>query len=307
MPKNRQAKLHFAAAPKQKEVFMPKQQSNHIYEIIHVPETTGVRFFTDHDTGSYYPNHWHDAIEIIYMVKGELDLTVESTGYHLHEGQCFLINSCVIHATKCTSPNTGIVFQIPMDFIKIYIPDVQQLQFILDDPSNHPIRQTKVDIFKETLTQMQVANDIRPEGYLLRFNSLLFEVLFQLYHNFSVKVFQANLNHKAKDLNRLNGILSYTNKNYNRPISIDEISQIAFLEPRYFCRFFKKHMGLTFLGYLNEVRISHIYQDLITTGDTLQDILERHGFTNYKLFRKVFFEHFGATPSQIRKRLAFLE
>lgn len=225
---------------------MSEQQSNHIYEIIQVPETTGVRFFTDNDTGSYYPNHWHDAIEIIYMIKGEVTLTVETSSYHLREGQCFLINSCVIHSTKCTSPNTGIVFQIPMDFIKIYIPDVQQLQFILDDPSDNPIRQTKLDIFKETLTQMQIANDIRPEGYLLRFNSLLFEVLFQLYHNFSVKVFRTNLNHKTKDLNRLNRILSYTNKNYNRPISIDEISQISFLESGYFCRFLRNTWGLRF-------------------------------------------------------------
>jgi hypothetical protein len=137
----------------------------------------------------------------------------------------------VIHSTKCTSPNTGIVFQIPFDFIRFYLPDAPQLQFVLDDPSVHPIRQTKIDMFKETLIQMQIANDIRPEGYILRFNSLLFEVLFQLYHNFSVKVFQANLSHKTKDLNRLNNVLSYTNQ--------------------------------------NEVRLSHIYQDLITTNDTL--------------------------------------
>ena len=56
----------------------------------------------------------------------------------------------------------------------MYIPEVQQLQFILGDPSENPIRQTKLEIFKETLTQMQIANDIRPKGYLLRFNSLLF-------------------------------------------------------------------------------------------------------------------------------------
>lgn len=282
--------------------FMSEMYSGHSYEMIQVPETTGVRFFTDHDTGSYIPNHWHNAIEIIYMVKGELAVTVESASLNLHEGQCILINSSVIHSTKCTSPNIGIVFQIPFDFLKLYIPDVQQLKFVLDDPSDNPVRQTKIDIFKETLIQMQIANDIRPEGYILRFNSLLFEILFQLYHNFSVKVFQANLNHRAKDLNRLNNVLDYTAKNYNRPISIDEISRIAFLESGYFCRFFKKHMGLTFLEYQNEVRLSHIYQDLITTADTLQHILERHGFTNYKLFRRMFSEHFNATPSKIRKR-----
>lgn len=284
---------------------MSKVHSRHSYEIIQVPETTGVRFFTNNDTGSYYPNHWHDAIEIIYMIKGAATVTVESAGFHLHEGQCILINACAIHSTKCTSPNTAIVFQIPLEFLTLYIPDVKQIRFDLDDSCDDPARQAKIDVFKETLVQMQLANDTRPDGYILRFNSLLFEILFQLYHNFSVKVFKANLNHRTKDLNRLNAVLDYTAHNYNRPISIKEISQIAFLESGYFCRFFKKHMGLTFLEYQNEVRLSHIYQDLIGTPDTLQNILERHGFTNYKLFRRVFFEHFNATPSQIRKRLQF--
>lgn len=282
---------------------MSEQQPDHIYELIQVPRTTGVSFYTKKDTGSYVPNHWHDAIEIIYMVEGSVDITVEASAYHLQEGQCFLINSGVIHSTKCTSPNTGIVFQIPFDFIRLYIPDVQQLRFVLDDPGDNPVRQTKLDIFKETLTQMQIANDIRPEGYILRFNSLLFEILFQLYHNFSVKIFKADLSHKTKDLDRLNLILNYTNQNYDRPISIDEIARVACLDSGYFCRFFKKHMGLTFLEYQNEVRLSHIYQDLISTQDTLQSILERHGFTNYKLFRRVFSEHFHATPLQVRKQL----
>ncbi len=193
------------------------------------------------------------------------------------------------------------MLQIPFSFIQLYLPDVGQLQFVLDESSDSPIRRTKLDVLKETLRQMQIANDIRPKGYILRFNSLLFELLFQLYHNFSVKVFHARLNHKAKDLNRLNLVLQYTNTHYNQPIALEEIAQVAFLESGYFCRFFKKHMGLTFLEYQNEVRLSHIYQDLLSTNDTLQQILERHGFTNYKLFRRVFAEHFHATPLQVRR------
>lgn len=93
---------------------------------------------------------------------------------------------------------------------------------------------------------MQVANDIRPEGYILRFNSLLFEILFQLCHNFSVKIFQADLNHRTKDLNRLNLILNYTNQNYDRAISIDEIARVACLDAGYFCRFSRSTWGSLF-------------------------------------------------------------
>ena len=272
------------------------------FEMIQVSQNTGVRFFTSVDPGSYIPGHWHPAIEIIYMLEGELSVTIEAASRLLSAGQCILVNPNIIHSTKCTSPNKAIVFQIPLDFLSLYIPEIQQLMFSLNDPCSNPVYRTKLDRFKETLTQMQIVNDIRPDGFLLRFNSLLFEILFQLYHNFSTKVFHTNLSRRAKDLSRLNEVLSYTAQNYKRPISLEEISGVAFLDTGYFCRFFKKHMGSTFLEYQNELRLSHIYHDLTTTKDTVQSILERHGFTNYKLFRRMFYERFAATPTQIRNR-----
>lgn len=55
-------------------------------------------------------------------------------------------------------------------------------------------------------------------------------------------------------------------------------------------------MGVTFLEYQNEIRLSRIYDDIINTDDQISHILERHGFTNYKLFR----ERFGCTPTELR-------
>ena len=49
-------------------------------------------------------------------------------------------------------------------------------------------------------------------------NILIFELLFQLYHNFSVKVFQSDLSRLKKDLDRLNLVLNYISENYKRPI-----------------------------------------------------------------------------------------
>lgn len=272
------------------------------YEIIDVAAATNVRFFTSIDTGSYYPTHWHRAIEIIYMLEGSLEVTVESETTIIHGGDCVLINANIPHSTKCTTPNTAILLQIPLDFVELYIPNVQQLLFLLDCRVKNPIQRTKVEMLKTTLEQMQIVNDIRPEGFLLRFNSLLFELLFQLYHNFSVKVFESDLSRKKKDLDRLNAVLAYTAKHYARAIPLEEIAQVSFLQPGYFCRFFKKRMGVTFLEYQNEYRLSFIYRDLLSTNDPVHKILERHGFTNYKLFRRVFFEHFGDTPTKIRQK-----
>ena len=250
------------------------------------------------------PLEWHRAIKIIYIQSGSLTVTVESHTRELSAGQCILINANIMHSTKCTAPNTAIVFQIPIDFAGTYIPNINSLVFHINDETTDPKEMTKIDILKNTLEKMQVANDMQPDGFLLVFNSLLFDILFQLYHNFSTPVLHANPNKKKKELDRLNPVLQYIAQNYNHPIPLQEIADVAILQPGYFCRFFKNTMGTTFLEYQNELRLSHIYQDLIETDDPVNVILERHGFTNYKLFRRMFRENFGDTPTNIRKAVS---
>ncbi|CUO71453.1 AraC family transcriptional regulator [Clostridium disporicum] len=80
-------------------------------------------------------------------------------------------------------------------------------------------------------------------------------------------------------------------------------SNVAHLQPEYFCRKFKQYMGQTFLEYLNEIRLAHIYKDLINTNNPLCDILETHGFTNTKLFYKTFKMKFNCTPKEVRKTM----
>lgn len=218
------------------------------YEIIDVPEDTNVKFYTSVDPGSYIPTHWHRAVEIIYMLEGSLDVTVESKNFTIHADDCILINGNILHSTKCTVPNRAIVLQIPLDFMEKYIPDLTQLIFLWDYHTEEPVKKTKLMMLKTTLEQLQIINDIRPDGYLLRFNSLIFELLFQLYHNFAVKVIPRDISTKKKEMDRLDPILNYIAQNYKRPISLEEIAEVACLQTGYFCRFFKKKMGGYFSG-----------------------------------------------------------
>lgn len=272
------------------------------YELIPLNEMTNVRFYTSVDPGSYVAPHWHDAVEIVCLDEGQLEFTLEQKTIMLERGQCIMVSPNVIHSTLCTQPNRAIVFQIPEAFLKKFIPNADRLDFSLTDPAPTPILQTNVDLLKDTLRKMQVINDLRPDGGVLRFNSLLFEVLFQLYHNFSNEVMKENFSDRTKRLERLKTILDYTAENYSRQISLAEIAAVAGFDRKYFCRFFKNFMGITFLEYQNKVRLAKIYEDLLSTDDKVSDILERHGFTNYKLFRKMFNEHFHTTPTALRKR-----
>lgn len=50
-------------------------------------------------------------------------------------------------------------------------------------------------------------------------------------------------------------VITYVEKHFREPVSLSDISDELGLGKECFCRFFKKNMGLSFLSYLNEVRL----------------------------------------------------
>ncbi len=59
-------------------------------------------------------------------------------------------------------------------------------------------------------------------------------------------------------------------------------------------------MGMSFLDYVNEVRLSHVYHDLQYTEAPIGTIMEDNGFTNQKLFNRSFKQLYHHTPSELR-------
>ena len=102
-------------------------------------------------------------------------------------------------------------------------------------------------------------------------------------------------------MNRIKQVISYVNKNYMNPISLSDGAELLSLNPEYFCRYFKKYTGYTFLDYVNATRLTHIANDLKTTSASVTELTEKHGFTNYKLFIKMFRKTYGCTPSEYKR------
>ena len=97
-------------------------------------------------------------------------------------------------------------------------------------------------------------------------------------------------------------VKSYIEEHHIERLSLEEVSGRFYLSREYFSRFFKENMGVTFSKYLNQIRLMHIYHDLCSTKENILDITEKHGFTNYKLFNKMFQETYGCKPRELRAR-----
>ena len=270
-------------------------------ETIAVSADKQIRFDVAVDHGSFTPSHWHEAIEIIYVLEGTAVVALFDQTILLEPGQFLLINSGLVHASRCPSGNRTILVQIPDEFLASCLSDISRLWFVIDYNSPDATVQGEIQRLRELLLDMMQLQETSRPGYLFAFNRDLFEFLDLLYRNF-LREMPGNYQPKSsRILSRLDAVLDYTHQNYSSQITLRDAAGVAALQPEYFCRFFKKNMGMSFLQYVNEVRVSHIYQDLIRTDTPIGELAEQNGFYNQKLFNRTFKEIYGCTPSSVRR------
>ncbi len=276
---------------------------NYRYEFISTDEMLDIHldFFIDPGQ-SVISQHHHDWIEIVYLTHGDLEVQVNNQTYEIKKNDFIVINPMSIHSTRCRNGNTAILLQIPLSFLEKFVPDIREYVFTVDMDSKDPKVQTKISVIRSTLQDLWIAYLLQPDGYIFRCYSLIFELIYILIHSFSKKADRKELRKNEKNLERLETIIQYVKAHYTEAVSIPEIANVVGLNEIYFSRFFKANMGVTFLEYLNMVRLEKIYVDLMNTNMSIKDIQEKHGFYNEKVFRRMFREVYGCSPREVRKR-----
>lgn len=116
---------------------------------------------------------------------------------------------------------------------------------------------------------------------------------------FFVKVFDGISNKVSQRITRiLEQIDEYIKNNYDKDISINDLSKKIFLTPNYLSNIFSQNTGENFTKYLSRYRIERA-KTLIRSGNyKLYEIGEMVGYKNSDYFRKVFKEYTGVSPSE---------
>ncbi|HTD40424.1 MAG TPA: AraC family transcriptional regulator [Mucilaginibacter sp.] len=103
---------------------------------------------------------------------------------------------------------------------------------------------------------------------------------------------------------RIEKVFEYMNNNYNRQVSLAEVSRIANMPEASFSRFIKKRTGKTFIDSLNEIRLGHASRMLIDTTNTVAEIAYKCGFNNISNFNRIFKRKKFCIPKEFRETYA---
>ena len=185
------------------------------HEHIELSHNLNIRFDLFHASDIYIMPHWHNALEINFVLDGTFEVTADGQTFLLQSGDCIIINSKVIHATRYVKNTKSLLIQIPYPLLKKYIPDIPKIFF--DVPVFAQDRETKakLDTLKTILQNMISATDKASlsSANTLRFQSLLFDFLYHLYRDFRRELPLRFTDRRFKSLSLLEPVIEYTKQN----------------------------------------------------------------------------------------------
>ena len=276
------------------------------HEALHPLGNLGIQVSIAALENTHIPAHWHEAMEILFCLNGSVCVHIE------HEHLTLQRNQLIVFDSK-----EFILFILILSYICSYVSMLIKKQLSVYCPNlelyHIKCRPVSLDDSKSTqyIHLCQLAHDLTRTNVenkntsAMRSDGTALLMLADLIRYFSVYSLPGTTTGTGQSNDILRKIISYVNEHYTEKLSLEEVANQVGFSREYFCRFFKQHMGITFLRYLNEVRISHAGRILMNTDKSISEVMQESGFTNQTYFLTVFSKRFyGMTPRQARNSYA---
>ncbi len=258
-----------------------------MYEDFPISEQTVYFIVNDTLSAPSYPAHWHNYIEIMYIIEGNNIARCSNEIIELGQDEICVINSNEIHQNIGGKRSYAFVLVHPKIFSGHNIVFKRKIQ---DSYLSN--------IFKVLISEYNADrySQLNVEGY----GRLITAHLCRNYVHTTL-----NSKEKGRSLlnqNRFNECIKYIHDNYNKDISLDEVANIARLNKFTFCKLFKDFTGETLIEYQNKLRITKANELLITTNMSITEIAFLCGYNDSNYFSRKFKQITQMSPTEARKQ-----
>ncbi|WP_338787359.1 response regulator [Metabacillus sp. FJAT-53654] len=94
----------------------------------------------------------------------------------------------------------------------------------------------------------------------------------------------------------------WINENLSKKITLQDISDYVYMNPTYFCQYFKKQTGKTVFDYITDLRLETAKELLQEQNLKVIEIAKSVGYQDSKHFSRLFKQRWGSLPSEFKKK-----
>ena len=257
--------------------------------------------------------HWHEEAELTLITEGEGLYQIDLVDYEVKKGDILFVPPLLLHSVSLAQPQNeemiSETYVFHLNFLGGNSTDICSTRYFVPIMNHelilpclitpkHPAYVSIQKIFH------QIASLYHEEvpGYELALKGLFLQVVFLLLQ-YSTKQAKNVLPEEGTPADKLKNVLDYIEIHYAQTILVEELAKICCFSEYHFMRFFKKHMNMTCVEYVNNVRLEKAVE-LFEQGNTsILEVSLSVGFHNLSYFHRAFKNKYGMTPRSFIKEL----
>lgn len=247
--------------------------------------------------------HWHDDLEFILILSGEMTYNVNGEKILLSEGEGIFVNSRQLHfgySESCEECVFICILVHPMLLCSSQSVERKYIAPIIYDGGTAFLHVAgKSDWEMSILGAIRSIYDARDgDGAELVIQKNLFEIWIGLYGHVRQSGVSEGRSHK---LSVLKAAISYVGTHYKERLTLDDVARAGNISRTGCCELFKGYLNKTPIEYLTQYRLRKGAELLVKTDMTVLEISLEVGFSGASYFTETFRRLYGSTPSEYRK------
>lgn len=232
-----------------------------------------------------FPAHLHGGFELIEVLEGEMEITIDKKQHTLSTGQAVLVFPDQVHALHTPRHSSHILCIFSPQLVRAY-GTVYRGKLPCD-----PVFCPEASFVEQLLRLKEDQNELRAKG-----------VLYSLCAQFDAGATYRKQQGGEDDL--LRKIFRFVEEHYGGDCSLRALADHTAYHEVYLSRYFKQATGLSFTTHVNRCRVNEAAYRLRNSPKKILDVAYECGFDSLRSFNRNFKSIMGLTPNEYRKKQA---
>ncbi|NLC68380.1 MAG: AraC family transcriptional regulator [Clostridiaceae bacterium] len=251
-----------------------------------------------------YPYHWHDALEIVQVLKGSVNISIGDDIIQLNENDIAIINIDELHRITQSADNEILFVEISGDFYRKSLPDNRYF-FIYCCSAYYQDRVSpKYEELREHISCLvdAVRGNKLHSGYVLNIENILKEMLVHIIYNFDfLRLGFGTKPFDEKLVERFREIVESLGNHFELNPGLKDLADKLDVSIYHLSHSIKEKFGTSFLNLLYYSKCERAAKLLLGTNNRIIDIALECGFSDPKYLIKHFKQYFNCSPFEFRK------
>lgn len=257
---------------------------------------------------SSYPNyaappHWHDDVEFIVVLNGEMSYNINGEVINLSSGEGVFVNARQMHfGFSDRRMECEFICVIIHPMMLCMTPDVEKkfvLPILQDGNSPYIHMKPETEWQQEIMLGVNAIYDARGASTSVLKIQGIFNWLWSVIYDHMPEL-PSMESPRDHDLSILKNMVGFIQQNYSDKITLRQISVYGGVGQSKCCKLFHEYLHLTPNAYLISYRLSKAADLLRLTKMTITEIAYSVGFNGASYFAEAFRKCFHISPTEYR-------